>query len=175
MTLFTRLHISLHPPPPSNLSLSMSLAVCKSACTRQQSLFHLSLPVSTLPPSPPHPPPPLSIRICLHPSAMSLIPKPWVTSSPLPLAASPLRYPLSPPFLFCLVLTWQRRGFCVRSAAAVASTSLPALYDRSVGGTASTPCQTLGWRRLFPNIGGEKRTKPKHWGFPDYYPLKKQG
>ena len=52
----------------------------------------------------------------------------------------------------------------------MASTSLPALHDRSVGVK----------RRQNPNIGveaavskhwGEKRTKPKHWGFPDYYPL----
>ena len=68
------------------------------------------------------------------------------------------------------VLTWQRRGFRVRSAAAVASTSLPALRNRCVG--------VKRWQN--PNIGveaavskhwGEKKTKPKHWGFPDYYPF----
>ena len=53
------------------------------------------------------------------------------------------------------MLTWQRRGFRVRSAAAVASTSLPALRDRSVG--VQPPLlvkhwggggcfQTLGWK-----------------------------
>ena len=76
-------------------------------------------------------------------------------SPPLPSAI------LSPRlFLFCPVLTWKRRGFRVRSAAAVASTSLPALRDRSVGGTTSTPCQTLGWRRLFPNIGVKRGQNP---------------
>ena len=70
---------------------------------------------------------PLLTNFVAAPSRLSSL------SPPLPLAAAPLRYPLSPPFLFCLVLTWQRRGFCVRSAAAVASTSLPALRDRSVG------------------------------------------
>ena len=80
-------------------------------------------------------------------------------------------------FLFCPVLTWQRRGFRVRSAAAVASTSLPALRDRSVG--VQPPLivkhwggggcfQTLGWKvdktqtlgvpRLLP--GGEMRRWP---------------
>ena len=58
-------------------------------------------------------------------------------------------------FLFCPVLTWQWRGFRVRSAAAVASTSLPALRGRSVG--VQPPLlvkhwggggcfQTLGWK-----------------------------
>ena len=99
------------------------------------------------------------------------------TSLPLPLADPPSRrrslssplpsYILSPcrisfnlaasgtDFLFCPVLTWQRRGFCVQSAVAVTSTSLPALRDRSVGvqppllvkhwGGGSC-FQTLGWK-----------------------------
>ena len=61
-------------------------------------------------------------------------------------------------FLFCPVMTRQRRGFRVRSAASVASTSLPALRNRSVG--VQPPLlvkhwggggcfQTLGVSRLF--------------------------
>ena len=85
--------------------------------------------------------------------------------------------PRSPPlsslpafFLFCPVLTWQRRGFRVQSAAAVASTSLPALRDRSVG--VQPPLlvkhwgeggcfQTLGWKvDKTPNIGGFQSITP---------------
>ena len=87
--------------------------------------------------------------------------QPFVTSSPLPSAIlSPRRdfFRLGSEwrlFLFCHVLTWQRRGFRVRSTAVVASTSLPALRDRSVGVQppllvkhwGGGDCfQTLGWK-----------------------------
>ena len=61
-------------------------------------------------------------------------------------------------------------NFVLPCADMAASTSLPALRDRSV----------VVKRGQNPNIGveaavskhwGEKRTKPKHWGFPDYYPF----
>ena len=82
-------------------------------------------------------------------------------SPPLPSAI------LSPRlFLFCPVLTWQRRGFRVRSAAAVASTSLPALRDRRVG--VQPP---LFVEAAVSKHWGEKWTKPKHGGFLDYYPF----
>ena len=72
--------------------------------------------------------------------------------------------------MFCPVLTWQRRGFRVRSAAAVASTSLPALRDRSVG-VKRGQNPNIGVEAAVSKLWGEKRTKPKHWGFPDYYPF----
>ena len=102
---------------------------------------------------------------------------------PLPLAAAPSRRrscPLSSlpaaisfdlavaPFLFCLVLTWH--GFRVRSTAAVASTSLPAVRDRSVG-VKRGQNPNIGVEAAVSKHWGEKRTNPKHWGFPDYYPF----
>ena len=56
-----------------------------------------------------------------------------------------------------------------RSAAAVASTSLPALQDRSVG-VKRGQNPNIGVEGAISKLWGEKRTKPKHWGFPDYYP-----
>ena len=99
------------------------------------------------------------------------VPLAVVSASALPstsIRGHPDGLSLSLSFLFCPVLRWQRRG--VRSAAAVASMSLPALRDISVGVK----------RGQNPNVGveadvskhwGEKRTKPKHGGFPDYYPF----
>ena len=72
--------------------------------------------------------------------------------------------------MFCPVLTWQRRGFRVRSGAAVASTSLPALRDRSIG-VKRGQNPNIGVEAAVSKLWGEKRTKPKHWGFPDYYPF----
>ena len=78
-------------------------------------------------------------------------------------------------FLFCLVLIWQRRGFRVRPAAAMASTSLPALRDRSVmvqppllvkhwGGGGCF--QTLGWKVDKTQTLGVSRLLPLRKLFP---------
>ena len=58
------------------------------------------------------------------------------------------------------MLTWQRRGFRVRSAAAVASTSLPALRDRSVG-VKRGQNPNIGVEAAVSKHWGEKRTKPR--------------
>ena len=70
------------------------------------------------------------------------------------------------------VLTWQRRGFRVRSSAAVASTSLPVVRDRSVG-VKRGQNPNIGVEAAVSKHWGEKRTNPKHWGFPDYEEEKK--
>ena len=57
-----------------------------------------------------------------------------------------------------------------RSAAAMASTSLPALRDRSVG-VKRGQNPNIGVEAAVSKLWGEKRTKPKHWGFPYYYPF----
>ena len=67
------------------------------------------------------------------------------------------------------MLRWQRRGFRVQSAAAVASTSLLALRDRSVR-VKRGQNPNIGVEAAVSKHWGEKRTKPKHWGFPNYYP-----
>ena len=54
----------------------------------------------------------------------------------------------------------------------MASTSLPALRDRSVG-VKRGQNPNIGVEAAVSKHWGEKRTKPKHWGFPDYYPLGK--
>ena len=74
------------------------------------------------------------------------------------------------PFFVCLVLTWQRRGFRVRSTAAVASTSLPAVRDRSVG-VKRGQNPNIGVEAAVSKRWGKKSTNPKHWGFLDYYPF----
>ena len=68
------------------------------------------------------------------------------------------------------MVTWQRCGFRVRSAAAVASTSLPSLYDRRVG-VKRGQLSNIGVEAAVSKLWGEKRTNPKHWGFLDYYPI----
>ena len=70
------------------------------------------------------------------------------------------------------MLTWQRRGFHVRSSAVVASTSLPVVHDRSVG-VKRGQNPNIGVEAAVSKHWGEKRTNPKHWGFPDYYPENK--
>ena len=98
----------------------------------------------------------------------------------LPLSAAPLRYPLSPPDFFRLGSEW-RQFFVLpcadmaaswlsrRSAAAVASTSLPALRNRSVG--VKPPLivkhwggggcfQTLGWKEDKTQTLGVSRLLP---------------
>ena len=51
----------------------------------------------------------------------------------------------------------------------MASMSLPALRDRSVG-VKRGQNPNIGVEAAVSKLWGEKRTKPKHWGFPDYYP-----
>ena len=65
----------------------------------------------------------------------------------------------------CIAQSWQRRGFRVRSAAAVASTSLPTLRDTNVGVKRGQNPQTLGWRRLFRNVGVKRGQTPNIGGF----------
>ena len=58
-----------------------------------------------------------------------------------------------------------------KQAAAVASTSLPPVRDRSVG-VKRGQNPNIGVEAAVSKRWGEKRTNPKHWGFPDYYPKK---
>ena len=51
----------------------------------------------------------------------------------------------------------------------MASTSLPALRDRSVE-VKRGQNPNIRVEAAVSKHWGEKRTKPKHWGFPDYYP-----
>ena len=52
----------------------------------------------------------------------------------------------------------------------MASTSLPALRDRSVG-VKRGQNPNIGVEAAVSKHWGEKRTNPKYWGFPDYYPI----
>ena len=82
----------------------------------------------------------------------------------------PKSNPLEPGIQSCLTLMGTHIAAAANVFALVAAILL-LVWTIHFGGGISLHSTNIGVEAAVSKLWGEKRTKPKHWGFIDYYPL----